>query len=89
MSSLEETEATVKKYAVMAYKQEWYEKWKKVELTCGGLGPQKVRVGGDLVLWVGLQHGVGRAAVQQGHLALSDGGWGLVKWGSRRRRGWW
>lgn len=57
---------------------------RKVALTCGSLGPQKVRVGGDLVLWVGLQHGVGRAAVQQGHLTLSDEGWGLVEWDSGR-----
>lgn len=60
----------------------------RVELTSGGLGPEQVWVVGDLVLWVGLQHGVGGAAVQQRHLALSDGGRGRMKGCGGRRRGW-
>lgn len=59
-------------------------------LTSGGLCPEQVWVGGDLVLWVGLQHGVGGAAVQQGHLTLPYGRRGWMErggWGRSRSRG--
>lgn len=42
----------------------------------GSLSSEQVGVVGELILDGRLQHGVRRAAVQQGHLTLPDGGSG-------------
>lgn len=54
----------------------------------GGLRTEQVGVGRELVVGRGVQYGMGRAAVQKGHLTLPDGGGGLVQGGGGGRRGW-